>query len=108
VGDVTFHAEIRATEIVTAPGEGDPVPRAEIRLLRDDGSDVGTVYSGGGYGPVWSGVVPREGIEIQFSNLMAEPGVPAPLNVAVLSVKSSVDSAGKIVFAVKSSAMCIR
>ena len=104
-----IYAEIRATEVdvPTDPGAA-PLVRAEIRLVRDDGTDAGVVRDSDGTSPSWTGVVTGEGLEVQFYNLQIEAGVPAPLNAVVLHVKVSVDDANRVEFDLRSNAICIR
>jgi hypothetical protein len=99
VGNVTFYAEVRATEVDAM------AVLAEIRLRREDGSTAGAVSGGASS---WTGVVPDEGIDVMFANLQSAPGVPAPLNAVVLHVKATVDTAHHVHFDLSSDAMCIR
>ena len=109
IGDGLIYAEIRTTEVVAPAGpDAAPLVRAAIRLCRDNGTDAGVAWESSGSAPGWTGVVPGDGIDVTFHRLEVEAGVPAALNGVVLHVKASVDDANRVVFDVRSNAICIR
>jgi len=101
VGSVTFHAEVRTVAVT-------PAVRATIRLVRDDGTDAGVAFGHDDADPAWTGVVPRDGADMEFNRLESEPGVPAPLNVVRIHVTASVASEDRVAYELRSEAICIR